>query len=42
MNLLTAKLKTNKTEVIKEDNVFSDRLLITSFENFVNETDQKL
>ncbi|CAD8141999.1 unnamed protein product [Paramecium octaurelia] len=42
MNLLTAKLQTNKTEIIKEENAFSDRLLITSFENFVNETDQKL
>lgn len=42
MNLLTAKLKTNTTEILKEDNVFSDRLLITSLENFVNQTDRKL
>ncbi|CAD8048562.1 unnamed protein product [Paramecium sonneborni] len=42
MNLLTAKLQTNKTEIIKEDNTFSDRLLMSNFENFVNETDQKL
>ncbi|CAD8052082.1 unnamed protein product [Paramecium sonneborni] len=42
MNLLTATLQTNKTEIIKEENAFSDRLLMSSFENFVNETDQKL
>lgn len=39
LNFLTAKLKSNKSEIIKEENAFSDRLLITSFENFVNETD---
>lgn len=42
MTLKTGKLQTNKTEIMKEDNEFSDRLLLTSFENFVNETDQKL
>ncbi|CAD8049901.1 unnamed protein product [Paramecium primaurelia] len=41
MNLLTAKLQTNNTQIIKEENAFSDRLIITSFEKFVNETDQK-
>ncbi|CAK55834.1 unnamed protein product (macronuclear) [Paramecium tetraurelia] len=42
MNPLTSKQQINRTEIVKEDNTFSDRLLITSFENFVNETDQKL
>lgn len=42
LNFLTAKLKSNKSEIIKEENAFSDRLLITSFENFVNDTDLKL
>jgi hypothetical protein len=39
---LTPTLAQNKSETMCSDEVFSDRILIKSFENFVTDTDEKL